>query len=154
MTKVERFIERYVDTGDYLVSMRDAGYEKGGDVVIVRKGKQLREKYRAEIEVGFQRRLRDGGSRALSVIERLMGESRSDTVKLNAAKEILDRGGFKAWSEEEGSRNYEEVEAKLVQLVGADGAKMLVGAIKIRRGSSGPMLEESSEGNIEGEIIN
>tara|TARA_R100000808_G_C2132187_1_gene141181 strand:+ start:784 stop:1221 length:438 start_codon:yes stop_codon:yes gene_type:complete len=141
MNKTEAFIQKYIDTGDYLVSMKDAGFRKGNDKLLVEEGKKLREKHRAEIEVGFQKRLRDGGSKALSVIEALMHSSNSDTVKLNAAKEILDRGGYKAWSEEEGNRNYEEVQAKLVQLVGKDGAKMLVGAIKVTRGSSGPEIE-------------
>lgn len=142
MKKTDVFIQRYIDTGDYLVSMRDAGFRRRSEKVLIEDGRKLREKHSGEIEAGFQRRLREGGSRALTVIERLMDESRSDTVKLNAAKEILDRGGYKAWSEEEGNRNYEEVEAKLVQLVGSDGAQMLVGAIRIRKGASGPTIEQ------------
>jgi len=71
-----------------------------------------------------------------------MSASESDTVKLNAAKEILDRGGYKAYSEQEAGKTIEELNAQLVALVGSDGAKMLVGAFRSRKTISGPQITE------------
>ena len=82
------------------------------------------------------------GIRALGVIEHLMATSDSDTVKLNAAKEMLDRGGHKVFNEMDTGRTIEELNAQLVALVGKDGAKMLVGAFKSRKIISGPQLTD------------
>ena len=75
----------------------------------------------------------------MTVIERLM-DSDSDTVKLNAAKEILDRGGYKAFNDIDTTRTVEELNAQLVALVGDDGAKMLVAAFRSRKVISGPTI--------------
>jgi len=67
---------------------------------------------------------------------------KSDTVRLNAAKEMLDRGGHKVFNEMDTGRTIEELNAQLVALVGKDGAKMLVGAFKSRKIISGPQLTD------------
>ena len=102
----------------------------------------MASEHREEIDKRFQDRLKSGGPRALSVIEGLMSTSESDTVKLNAAKEILDRGGHKVLTEFDTGRTIEELNAQLIALVGSDGAKMLVGAFKSRKVISGPQLTE------------
>ena len=135
----EKFIESFVDTGDYLVSMKEAGYKDKNPYQLQMKGKKLVEQNREEVDKRFHARLKEGGPRALSVIEGLM-HSDSDTVKLNAAKEILDRGGHKVANEFDAGRTIEELNAQLVALVGTDGAKMLVAAFKSRRVISGPTM--------------
>ena len=136
----EKFIDSFVETGDYIVSMKDAGFKADNDYKIKLKGRELLEQNRDEVDKKFHARLKEGGPRALGVIERLMATSESDTVRLNAAKEMLDRGGHKAFNEFDTGRTIEELNAQLVALVGKDGAKMLVGAFKSRKIISGPQL--------------
>ena len=141
MEATEKFIESFVETGDYLISMREAGFKDKNPYKLKLQGKALVIENKDEIDRKFHQRLREGGPRALTVIERLM-DSDSDTVKLNAAKEMLDRGGHKAFNDMDTGRTIEELNAQLVALVGKDGAKMLVGAFKSRKVISGPQLTE------------
>ena len=83
----EKFIDTFVATGDYLVSMQEAGYKDKNPYQLQVRAKKLVEENREEVDKRFHARLKEGGPRALSVIEQLM-HSESDTVKLNAAKEI------------------------------------------------------------------
>ena len=139
----EKFIDSFVETGDYLVSMREAGFKDKNPYKLKLQGRALVIENKEEIDKKFQQRLREGGPRALTVIEQLM-HSESDTVKLNAAKEILDRGGYKAYNENDPTRTVEELNAQLVALVGEDGAKMLIGAFRSRKVISGPELTEGN----------
>ena len=139
----DKFIDSFVETGDYLVSMREAGYNDKNAYKVKLKGRQLLEENRDEVDKRFNARLKEGGPRALGIIEALMSTSESDTVRLNAAKEILDRGGHKVLTEFDSGRTIEELNAQLIALVGSDGAKMLVGAFKSRKVISGPQLTET-----------
>jgi len=139
----EKFIDSFVETGDYLVAMQDAGSTEKNTYKVKLKGRELLEANRDEVDKKFNARLKEGGPRALGVIERLMATSDSDTVKLNAAKEMLDRGGHKIFNEMDTGRTIEELNAQLIALVGKDGAKMLVGAFKSRKVISGPQLTDA-----------
>ena len=139
----EKFIDSFVETGDYLVAMKDAGSTEKNAYKVKLKGRELLEANRDEVDKKFNARLKEGGPRALGVIERLMVTSDSDTVKLNAAKEMLDRGGHKIFNEMDTGRTIEELNAQLVALVGKDGAKMLVGAFKSRKVITGPQLTDA-----------
>ena len=138
----EKFIDSFVETGDYIVSMNEAGYKDKNSYKVKLKGRELLEQNREEVDKKFHARLKEGGPRALGVIERLMATSESDTVRLNAAKEMLDRGGHKVLNEFDTGRTIEELNAQLIALVGEDGAKMLVGAFKSRKIISGPQLTD------------
>jgi len=139
MEATDKFIDSFVETGDYLVSMREAGFKDSNPYKLKLQGKALVIENKDAIDKKFYQRLREGGPRALTVIERLM-DSDSDTVKLNAAKEILDRGGYKAFNDIDTTRTVEELNAQLVALVGDDGAKMLVAAFRSRKVISGPTI--------------
>jgi hypothetical protein len=139
----EKFIDSFVETGDYLVAMKDAGSTEKNTYKVKLKGREILEANRDEVDKKFNARLKEGGPRALGVIERLMVTSDSDTVKLNAAKEMLDRGGHKIFNEMDTGRTIEELNAQLVALVGKDGAKMLVGAFKSRKVITGPQLTDA-----------
>ena len=138
----EKFIDSFVETGDYIVSMKDAGCLEKNAYKVKLQGRELLDKNRDEVDKKFHARLREGGPKALGIIERLMDTSESDTVRLNAAKEMLDRGGHKVFNEMDTGRTIEELNAQLVALVGKDGAKMLVGAFKSRKIITGPQLTE------------
>ena len=137
-----KFIDTFVDTGDYLLSIREAGLkDEKNPYQLKLKAKELVIENKEEINKRFHQRMKESGPRALTVIEQLM-HSESDTVKLNAAKEILDRGGYKGYSEEEQGRTVEELNAQLIALVGEDGAKMLIGAFRSRKTITGPQLTD------------
>ena len=142
MPNTEKFLDTFVETGDYLVSMKEAGYKDKNPYQLQMKGRKLVNENRDEVDKRFHTRLKEGGPRALSVIEGLM-HSDSDTVKLNAAKEILDRGGHKVANEFETGRTIEELNTQLVALVGEDGAKMLVGAFRSRKVITGPTMSDN-----------
>jgi len=142
MPNTEKFLDTFVETGDYLVSMKEAGYKDKNPYQLQMKGRKLVNDNRDEVDKRFHARLKEGGPRALSVIEGLM-HSDSDTVKLNAAKEILDRGGHKVANEYETGRTIEELNTQLVALVGEDGAKMLVGAFRSRKVITGPTMSDN-----------
>jgi hypothetical protein len=142
MPNTEKFLDTFVETGDYLVSMKEAGYKDKNPYQLQMKGRKLVNENRDEVDKRFHTRLKEGGPRALSVIEGLM-HSDSDTVKLNAAKEILDRGGHKVANEYETGRTIEELNTQLVALVGEDGAKMLVGAFRSRKVITGPTMSDN-----------
>ena len=139
MPNTEKFLDTFVETGDYLASMKEAGYKDKNPYQLQMKGRKLVNDNRDEVDKRFHARLKEGGPRALSIIEGLM-HSDSDTVKLNAAKEILDRGGHKVANEYETGRTIEELNTQLVALVGEDGAKMLVGAFRSRKVITGPTI--------------
>ena len=88
----EKFIDSFVETGDYIYSMKEAGSKEKNSYKVKLQGRELLEQNRDEVDKKFNARLKEGGPKALGVIERLMSTSESDTVKLNAAKEMLDRG--------------------------------------------------------------
>ena len=104
--------------------------------------KGVHAKLSREIEQKMQERLRGSGPRALSVIEELMTRADSEQVRLGAAKDMLDRGGYRAYEEEGLGKTVEEMEQQLIALVGKDGAKMLVSSVRTRKSISGPQLAE------------
>ncbi len=135
MPSSELFVEKYVETGDILVSLKEGGYKPNRTT-----GYNLRKKHQDEIEQKMQERLRGSGPRALSVIEELMTRADSEQVRLGAAKDMLDRGGYRAYEEEGLGKTVEEMEQQLIALVGSDGAKMLVSKVRTRKSISGPEL--------------
>ena len=138
MPDSELFIEKYVETGDILCSLEEGGYKLNKTT-----GYNLRRKFQDEIQKRVHERLRGGGPKALSVVEHLMVSADSETVRLGAAKDMLDRGGFKVYEEERMGRTVEEMEQQLVALVGKDGAKLLVSSVRTRKSISGPELTEA-----------
>ena len=141
MSDTEKFISTFVESGDYLSSMREAGYTEKNVYKLKLMGQELLQQNKDEVDKRFQQRLRQGGPSALNVIQGLMDTSESDTVRLNSAKEILDRGGYSAYNDNEAGRSIEELNAQLVALVGSDGAKMLVGAFRSRKTITGPTMK-------------
>ena len=137
MPDSELFIEKYVETGDILCSLEEGGYKLNKTT-----GYNLRRKFKDEIQKRVHERLRGSGPKALSVVEQLMVGADSETVRLGAAKDMLDRGGYKVYEEDAMGKTVEEMEQQLVALVGKDGAKMLVSSVRTRKSVSGPELTE------------
>ena len=94
MPDSETFIQTYVETGNVMASLQEGGYKPNRNT-----GYALRKKHQEEIEKRMQDRLRQTGPKALAVVEGLMDHAMSETVRLGAAKDILDRAGYKAYDE-------------------------------------------------------
>ena len=85
------------------------------------------------------------GARALTVMDQLMNRSESDTVRFQAAKDLLDRAGWRAEErEQEIKRTVEEMEAQLIALVGEDGAQLLLAKVVTRRSIPVGTIEDTS----------
>ena len=115
MPDSELFIEKYVETGDILCSLEEGGYKLNKTT-----GYNLRRKFQDEIQKRVHERLRGSGPKALSVVEQLMVGADSETVRLGAAKDMLDRGGYKVYEEDSMGKTVEEMEQQLIALVGKD----------------------------------
>ena len=90
--KSNKFIEEYVRTGNATQSAIYAGYsEKTASI----QGHQLKKKFRTEIEDATYKSLQDKIPQALSWVTNLAENAESESVRLGAIKDILDRAGLK-----------------------------------------------------------
>ena len=135
----ETFIQTYVETGNVTTSLQESGYKPSRSM-----GYALRKKHKDEIDKRMQERIRSSGPKALAVVENLMDHAMSETVRLGAAKDMLDRAGYKAYDENAIGKNIEEMNEQLISLVGKDGAKLLIHSMRTRKQISGPQLTEEA----------
>ena len=80
--------------------------------------------------------------RALNILSDLAENTESESVRLGATRDLLDRAGFRPVDRHEivKEKSVEELNAQLVSLLGENGADMLISAFKSRRRISGPEL--------------
>ena len=78
----------------------------------------------------------------MNILSDLGENAESESVRLGATRDLLDRAGFRPVDRHEilKDKSVEELNAQLVSLVGDDGAEMLISAFKSRRSISGPEL--------------
>ena len=126
-----KFIENYCETGDAVQSAISAGYKNSH--TIVNQAWKLKRDLSKEISKRMQEKFVDKAPVAFGTLIELMNSSDSDTVRLQASKDIMDRGGFKPKDTmviEEDSKSIPELEAELQMLVGKDKADLLLGKVK------------------------
>ena len=128
------FVEEFVETGDAVKAARAAGYDKGDQRKLRSHAWNLKSQLKEEIEGLTREKLKGVGPKALNVMENLLERGESETVRFQAAKDLLDRSGYRGVEvESEVKRTVEEMEAQLVALVGTDGAKVLLAKIQVRK---------------------
>ena len=95
-----------------------------------------------EITEELHRNFAEIAPRALNILTDLAENAESESVRLGATRDLLDRAGFRPVDRHEivKEKSVEELNAQLVSLVGENGAELLVGALKSRRSISGPEL--------------
>ena len=78
----------------------------------------------------------------MNILTDLAENAESESVRLGATRDLLDRAGFRPVDRHEivKEKSVEELNAQLVSLVGENGAEMLISAFKSRRSTSGPEL--------------
>jgi len=138
--KRRKFVELFIESGDAVESARGAGYFRGDELKLRSTASSLKYSLRSEISSMMRERLKGVGPKALAKLEYLMDSSESESVQLNAAKELLDRS--RVLEGDQGiHKSAEQLEAELISLVGADGAKLMLARIRMRRNGMGPSLE-------------
>ena len=124
-----KFVEEYVQVGDVGIAARLAGYESKTDIQLRSTGYRLRRELKSEISAAMEGLMYDKGPKALQMVEELMRTSSSDTVRLAAAKDLLDRSGFKPRERvvtESEKLSTSELEARIIGLVGREVASQLL----------------------------
>ena len=90
--KQDKFIETYVLTGNATKAAVAAGYsEKTAKV----KGSQLKAQFQGEIHKETQRIIADKVPSSIKWLTELAEGAESESVRLGAIKDILDRAGLK-----------------------------------------------------------
>lgn len=131
--KQQKFIEFYCESGDAVQSAVNAGYKNSH--TIVNQAWKLKRELSREISKRMQEKFVDKAPVAFGTLIELMNGSDSDTVRLQASKDIMDRGGFKPKDTmviEEDAKTIPELEAELQMLVGKDKADLLLGKAKVK----------------------
>ena len=91
---------------------------------------KLKRELAAEISEELRSSFMNAAPKALSILMDLAENSASDSVKFQAAKDLLDRAGYRPIDRREEirpQRSPEELEAKLKSLVGTEKADLLLG---------------------------
>ena len=103
---------------------------------------KLRRECAEEITEELHRNFAEIAPRALNILTDLAENAESESVRLGATRDLLDRAGFRPVDRHEivKQKSIEELNAQLVSLVGENGAEMLISAFKSRRSISGPEL--------------
>ena len=134
------FVEEYVRSGDHLEAAKKAGYK---DTHTIRnQACKLRRECADEITEELHRNFTEIAPRALNILSDLAENAESESVRLGATRDLLDRAGFRPVDRHEiaKEKTVEELNAQLVSLVGENGAEMLISAFRSRRSISGPEL--------------
>ena len=78
----------------------------------------------------------------MNILSDLAENAESESVRLGANRDLLDRAGFRPVDRHEivKQKSVEELNAQLMSLVGDDGAEMPISAFRSRRSISGPEL--------------
>ena len=133
------FVEEYVRSGDHLEAAKKSRYK---DTHTLRnQACKLRRECADEITDELHRNFAEA-PRVLNILSDLAENAESESVRLGATRDLLDRAGFRPVDRHEivKEKSVEELNAQLVSLVGENGAEMLISAFKSRRSISGPLL--------------
>ena len=88
----QKFIEHYAQIGNATQSAIAAGYS---ETTSKQKGHELKNFFRNEIQEATQKLLADKIPENLQILTELARNATSETVRLSAVRDILDRAGLK-----------------------------------------------------------
>lgn len=96
MTEMEdAWLAAYLETGDAEQALTEAGSQCQGESRRVR-AHQLKRKLAEEIDKGLRERFGTEAPVFAGVVSKLATQAKSEDVQLKAARDMLDRGGYKA----------------------------------------------------------
>ena len=131
--KQKTFIREYVNSGDALESARSAGYSDHSLPSLRAEASRLKRRLSSQIAEELRLNIINSTPRALAMLRDLALNAESESVRLKACTDILDRARFKPVKRQEThhvSRTVEEVEAELMGLVGRELGELLLGKKK------------------------
>ena len=146
----KQFVEAYCRLGNGTMAAREAGYKDSKS--LVNQASKLKRELAAEISEELRSSFMNAAPKALSILMDLAEHSASDSVKFQAAKDLLDRAGFRPVDRREEirpQRSPEELEAEMVRLVGKEKADLLLG-----KKSMDDLVRERMENQETEEMIN
>ena len=117
--KQSTFIKEYAMSGNATQSAIKAGYS---EKTAYAKGHSLKEQFAREIEEETRRMMQAAVPGALAQVVDLAATAQSEAVRLQAAKDILDRAGLKPTERIEQitiEKSTEELRRELAQLMGS-----------------------------------
>ena len=124
----KQFVEAYCRLGNGTLAAKEAGYKDSPS--LVNQASKLKRELAAEISDELRSSFMNAAPKALSILMDLAENSASDSVKFQAAKDLLDRAGYRPIDRREEirpQRSPEELEAELKSLVGTEKADLLLG---------------------------
>ena len=104
---------------------------------------KLRRECAEEITEELHRNFAEIAPRALNILTDLAENAESESVRLGATRDLLDRAGFRPVDRHEivKEKSVEKPNVQFVSLTETDGSEMLISAFKSRRNISGPELD-------------
>ena len=123
-----QFVEAYCRLGNGTMAAREAGYKDSPS--LVNQASKLKRELAAEISEELRSSFMNAAPKALSILMDLAENSASDSVKFQAAKDLLDRAGYRPIDRREEirpQRSPEELKAEIIRLVGSQTADLLLG---------------------------
>ena len=124
----KHFMEAYCWLGNGILAAKDAGYKDSPS--LVNQASKLKRELSSEIAEELTANFLSAAPKALSILMDLAKNSASDSVKFQAAKDLLDRAGFRPIDRREEilpQRTPAELEAEIKRLVGTEKAELLLG---------------------------
>ena len=124
----KHFVEAYCRLGNGTLAAKEAGYKDSPS--LVNQASKLKRELSSEIAEELTANFMSAAPKALSILMDLAENSASDSVKFQAAKDLLDRAGFRPIDRREEirpQRTPAELEAEIKRLVGSEKAELLLG---------------------------
>ena len=131
--KQKTFIQEFVSTGDAVESARATGYSDRSLSSLRTESSRLKRRLSSQIAEELRLNIINSAPRALAILQNLAMNAQSESVRLKACTDLLDRAGFKPVTRQERlhvNRTVEEVEAELMGLVGRELGELLLGKKK------------------------
>ena len=128
--KQKTFIREYVSTGDAVESCRAAGYSARSLPSLRAEASRLKRRLSAQIAEELRFNIINSTPRALAILQNLAMNAQSESVRLKACTDLLDRAGFKPVKRQvrhHVNHTVEEVEAELMGLVVRELGELLLG---------------------------
>ena len=134
------FIKEYCALGDHVEAARRAGYS---EKTVANQACKLKRELASEIREELTLNFISHAPKALQTLKELAESSTSESVRLQASRDLLDRAGFKPADRHEmigKQKSVDELNRELVELVGQDAAQQMLAAMRLKRAQTGPEL--------------
>ena len=134
------FLQEYCRHGNHVEAARRAGYS---EKTVANQACKLKRELASEIREELNLNFISHAPKALQTLKELAESATSESVRLQASRDLLDRAGFKPADRHEmigKTKTPDELKAELVELVGQDAAQQMLAAMRLKRAQTGPEL--------------